>query len=106
METPELPAIGLALPINSETRWSDLLAVMVATDPEPACKLLGLEVDPAECTSSERSLARSTTSFGDKRHSPHSGTGLEGSRVRSTSRRADHSARRTGTCKRSPGPCR
>lgn len=48
METPELPSIGLALPINSENRWSDLLAVMVATDPEPACKLLGLEVDPAE----------------------------------------------------------
>lgn len=43
-----MPAIGFALPINSENRWSDLLAVMVATDPGPACELLGLDVDPAE----------------------------------------------------------
>ena len=39
---PGLPAIGLALPIDRETRWSDLLAVMIRTDPTPMLGLLDL----------------------------------------------------------------
>jgi len=42
----DLPAIGFALPVNSENRWSDFLAVLVATDPLPLCRLLGLESVP------------------------------------------------------------
>jgi hypothetical protein len=37
----DLPEIRFALPINSESRWSDLLAVLIATDPEPLARLLG-----------------------------------------------------------------
>ncbi|MFD6730239.1 hypothetical protein [Micromonospora aurantiaca (nom. illeg.)] len=37
-----LPAIRFALPMSSEVRWSDMLAVMVATDPAPLGRLLGL----------------------------------------------------------------
>ena len=43
----ELPAIGPLLPVGAENHWSDLLAVMVGTDPEPMCGLLALDVDPA-----------------------------------------------------------
>lgn len=43
----DLPRIGLALPVNSENRWSDFLAVLVATDPLPMCRLLGLDAVPA-----------------------------------------------------------
>lgn len=48
MGTTDLPDIRFAVPINSENRWSDMLAVLVATDPAPACQLLGLEVPPDE----------------------------------------------------------
>jgi hypothetical protein len=44
----ELPVIRFALPINSENRWSDLLAVLIATDPEPVTQLLGLSVSPGK----------------------------------------------------------
>lgn len=37
----ELPSIRFALPPNSENRWSDLLAVLVQTDPTPLCDLIG-----------------------------------------------------------------
>ncbi len=40
--------IDYALPLGSEARWSDLLATLVATDPEPLCHLLGLGTPPAE----------------------------------------------------------
>jgi hypothetical protein len=45
-----LPDLGLALPLHSEERWSDLLAVLLCTDPAPALRLLGLSVDPAGIT--------------------------------------------------------
>lgn len=48
MADPRLPAIRHALPLNSENRWSDVLAVMVETDPGPLCSLLKLDVDPTE----------------------------------------------------------
>lgn len=44
----DLPEIRFALPINSENRWSDLLAVLIATDPKPACELLGLDAAPGQ----------------------------------------------------------
>ena len=37
----ELPAIGFALALGSEARWSDMLAVLIATDPVPVLRLLG-----------------------------------------------------------------
>lgn len=40
------PAVHFALPINSENRWSDMLAVLLATDPKPICGLLGLDSVP------------------------------------------------------------
>nr|MDT0659103.1 PD-(D/E)XK nuclease family protein [Micromonospora sp. DSM 115978] len=43
-----LPAIGFALPLDSENRWSDLLAMLVATDPRPLCELAGTDVDDPE----------------------------------------------------------
>ena len=44
------PALRHALPLNSENRWSDLLAVLVETDPRPICHVLGLDIDPNEVT--------------------------------------------------------
>ncbi|MGI5214940.1 hypothetical protein [Plantactinospora sp. CA-290183] len=38
-----LPAISFALPLTSEPRWSDMLAVLAATDPLPLCGLLGIK---------------------------------------------------------------
>lgn len=43
-----LPDIRFALPINSENRWSDLLAVLIATDPEPVCRSLRLDASPGQ----------------------------------------------------------
>jgi hypothetical protein len=43
----ELPALGFALPLRSEAHWSDLLAVLIATDPFPFAKVLGLRQDLA-----------------------------------------------------------
>jgi hypothetical protein len=40
------PDIRFALPLASENRWSDLLAVLVSTDPVPICGLLDLDVPP------------------------------------------------------------
>jgi hypothetical protein len=40
--------IGFALPLNSENRWSDMLAVLVSTDAGPICRVLGLDVDPEQ----------------------------------------------------------
>ena len=37
----DLPAIAYALPLSSEPRWSDMLAVLVATDPDPLDAVLG-----------------------------------------------------------------
>lgn len=43
-------AIGHALPLRSENRWSDMLAVLAATDPRPLLAILELRVDPATVT--------------------------------------------------------
>jgi len=43
----EDPVLGFALPLRSETHWSNLLAVLTATDPAPLSKVLGLRCDPA-----------------------------------------------------------
>jgi hypothetical protein len=40
--------IGFALPLNSESRWSDMLAVLISTDAGPMCRVLGLDVDPEQ----------------------------------------------------------
>lgn len=40
--------IGFVLPLNSENRWSDMLAVLFASDPGPMCKVLELDVDASE----------------------------------------------------------
>ena len=42
------PDLRFVLPLGSETRWSDLLAALVATDPEPLTGLLGLAADQIE----------------------------------------------------------
>jgi hypothetical protein len=44
----KLPLLSVALPIGSEARWSDLLAVLIATDPAPFSAVLGLRYDPSE----------------------------------------------------------
>jgi hypothetical protein len=41
------PVLAFALPAGNEARWSDLLAVLIATDPAPFAKTLGLRHDPA-----------------------------------------------------------
>ena len=38
--------IGHALPLHSENRWSDMLAVLAATDAVPLLANLNLQVDP------------------------------------------------------------
>ncbi|MFI5735414.1 PD-(D/E)XK nuclease family protein [Kribbella sp. NPDC051587] len=40
------PVLRYALPVGNETRWSDLLAVLIATDPEPLIALLELDAAP------------------------------------------------------------
>ncbi len=40
-------AIHHALPLNSENRWSDVLAVLIETDPGPICELLDLGIEPS-----------------------------------------------------------
>ncbi len=37
------PVLRSILPIGREERWSDLLAVLIETDPGPICRLLGIE---------------------------------------------------------------
>lgn len=37
----ETPVLSFALPLQSETHWSDLLAVLIATDPVPLGAVLG-----------------------------------------------------------------
>lgn len=44
------PVLGLALPLGSEARWSDLLAVLIATDPAPLIAVLDLRLDPSAVT--------------------------------------------------------
>ena len=41
------PVLSFALPLQSETHWSDLLAVLIATDPVPLGVVLGLDYGPA-----------------------------------------------------------
>jgi hypothetical protein len=41
------PDLSFALPMGSEARWSDLLAVLIATDPAPFAAALGLHHDPS-----------------------------------------------------------
>lgn len=48
MSNSELPSIGFALPLNSENRWSDLLAVLISTDPGPITQLFRIEVAPEQ----------------------------------------------------------
>jgi hypothetical protein len=43
----ELPALAFALPLRSEAHWSNLLAVLIATDPVPFSDVLELRRDPA-----------------------------------------------------------
>lgn len=56
--------IDYALPLGSESRWSDMLATLVATDPEPLCRLLNLNVPPGEL-SVRREVAVDTASRPD-----------------------------------------
>jgi hypothetical protein len=42
-----MPVLSFALPLQSETHWSDMLAVLVATDPIPLGSLIGRCYDPA-----------------------------------------------------------
>lgn len=44
------PVISFALPLGSEQRWSDLLAVLIATDPGPLSTALGLCYDTSVLT--------------------------------------------------------
>jgi hypothetical protein len=44
----EPPVLSFALPLRSEPHWSDLLAVLIATDPEPFARLIGLDHDAAK----------------------------------------------------------
>ena len=44
------PVLAFALPVGNEARWSDLLAVLVATDPVPFAETLGLRHDPSALT--------------------------------------------------------
>ncbi len=44
----ELPAVGFALALGSEARWSDMLAVLIATDPVPVLRLLGANAAAGE----------------------------------------------------------
>ncbi len=41
------PVLAFALPMGNEARWSDLLAVLIATDPVPFAETLGLRHDPS-----------------------------------------------------------
>jgi hypothetical protein len=43
----KLPVLRFALPLGNEARWSDLLAVLIATDPVPIGEVLGLRHDPS-----------------------------------------------------------
>jgi hypothetical protein len=43
----ELPVPGFALPLQSERHWSDMLAVLIATDPVPLGAVLGRRYAPA-----------------------------------------------------------
>lgn len=46
----KLPVLAFALPVGNEARWSDLLAVLIATDPAPFAETLRLRHDPAALT--------------------------------------------------------
>jgi hypothetical protein len=50
-------AIGYALPLGSEIRWSDMLAALIATDPQPLCTLLALNVDDIDGLRVRREVA-------------------------------------------------
>lgn len=41
------PVLNFALPLGNEARWSDLLAVLISTDPAPISAVLGLRHDPS-----------------------------------------------------------
>lgn len=41
------PALSFALPLHSETHWSDMLVVLIATDPVPLFSAIGNCYDPA-----------------------------------------------------------
>jgi hypothetical protein len=43
----ELPVLSFALPLQSERHWSDMLAVLIATDPVPLGAVLGRRYGPA-----------------------------------------------------------
>ena len=42
----ELPDLSYALPLQSERHWSDMLAVLIASDPVPLGAVLGRRPDP------------------------------------------------------------
>lgn len=41
----ELPDLSFVIPAANENRWSDLLASLIATDPEPMAELVGIAFD-------------------------------------------------------------
>ena len=41
------PAVRHLLPLSSEVRWSDLLAALIETDPDPVAEIFGLPADAA-----------------------------------------------------------
>lgn len=45
-----MPVLSLTLPLQSETHWSDMLAVLIATDPVPLSSLIKRHYDPATLT--------------------------------------------------------
>ena len=51
----EPPVLRLALPLRSETHWSDLLAVLIDTDPLPLSAVLGCRFGPEALSVSRES---------------------------------------------------
>ena len=45
---PSLAALSFVLPIGSETRWSDMLAFLIGTDPQPFFDLVDWSVAPGD----------------------------------------------------------
>jgi hypothetical protein len=55
----ETPVLSFALPLQAETHWSDMLAVLIATDPVPLGVVLGLEFGQAVLSVSREAFADS-----------------------------------------------
>lgn len=57
----EAPVLSFALPLQSETHWSDLLAVLIATDPGPLGAVIGLDYGPGALTVSREASVSSAS---------------------------------------------